>query len=501
VTWALVLLQALVAVPGFEAAPPAVEERVALPHVADALRAETTDQRTTSFDAALALLPRPTRFRGAVQCVRGYMLMATNPVANKTAGTGAIDECYRLNPDVPLAQRMKADAAFWNDDITTGATLLASAIRREPRLAQGLEDEQLDAIFRHLQYSQAFDARRALVTALAGTDVARNDASRYSGWVRESVLERVGKGDLAGAGTLLPYVVDPSDGLMMLVDQRYAALWPRVEDWANGTLEVQREALVRATRASYEIDATLGRARGVAGVLGRTGHVDEGLALLERAIAAFGAPRDDYDYARGVVRLANQRAEAGERNPERVLAPMRAALAGGITGPMLVNVVPNMAITEIALGRPKDALATLDRYPSAPDKVETAAAYGYFVAIRGCALARLGRTKEARAALAEVQRSYAANVGSVDLAIGCIGNDAQVLAHWLARVDDPETRGAALMAMTAARSGVADDPLSVTDARLKAISGRTEVTARLARYARPLPASYLPALNGWRTAK
>jgi hypothetical protein len=502
---ALLLLQAAGGIPGigpgFGGAQPTAEERLALPHVADAMRATTPDARRKSFDAAMALLPQPTRFRGAVQCLRGPMLMSADAAANRAAGLQAIDECYRLNPDVPLAQRVKADALFFTNDWAGGATLLASAIRREPRLARGLNDSRLDTLFRRLGYARAFAERRALVAALAGTDVARNDAARYSGWVRESVLERIGTGDLAEAARLLPYVVDPADGLQMLVDRRYEPLWPRIDEWAGGTLEVQREALVRAARASYDIEPTLARARSVAGVLARTGHAGEGAALLGRAITAFGAPRDDYDYAVGVVRLARLTAEAGERDADRILAPLRAALANGVAGPMLVNVVPNLAMFQVALGRPADALATLERHPIASGKVETRAAYGYFVAIRGCALAKLRRTAEARAALAEVERSYRANPASVDLATACIGSDEQLLAQWLKRADDPETRTGALIAMTRARAGVSDDPLSPSGERLRAVAGRAQVSERLARYARELPAGYGPALNGWRAVK
>lgn len=498
---ALPMLQALTAVPGFERAPPTPEERIALPHVADAVRAATPAARRASLDTALYLLPKPTRFRGAVQCVRGATLLSADVVVNKASGSAAIDECYRLNPDVPLAQRMRADTAFLNGDYKTGATLLASAVRAEPRLAQGLKEDQLDSVFRQLGYAGANAERGALVVALAGTDAARDNPARYSGWVRADVLDRVEKGDLAGAGALLPYIVDPGDALTMIVDRRYEPLWPRIDEWAGGDLARQRDAMVLAARAAYASGPGLLRARGLADVLARTGHADEAVTVLAQAVAAFGAPRDDYDYARGVVKLSGVTSAAGERDAKRILAPMRAALAGGMAGPMLVNVVPNLAIDQIALGQPADAIATLDRYPVDAGRVEQPQAFGYFVAIRGCAQARLGHAAKAKAALAAVTRDYAANVGAVDLATGCIGDDAQVLARWIARVDDPDTRSGALLAMYGARAGIDDDPLSVTDASLRAISSRAAVTAKLARYGRAPAAGYLPAMRGWRAPK
>lgn len=506
---ALLVLQALAlgqapglaAVPGFERSPPAAEERIALPHVADALRAASPVARRVSLDTALYLLPRPTRFRGAVQCVRGSALLSADAVANRAAGTAAIDECYRLNPDVPLAQRMRADVAFMNEDFRTGATLLTKALRAEPGLARGLGDDQLDSVFRRLGYAGAIAERRELVVALSGTDAARDNVARYSGWVRAAVLDRVERGDLSGAATLLPYVADPADGLTMLVDRRYAPLWPRIDEWAGGTLERQRDAMVEAARAAYAADRGLKRARGLAEVLARTGHAPEAATMLAQAVAAFGAPRDDYDYARAVVKLAGVTALAGERDAGRILAPLRAGLAKGVTGPMLVNIVPNLAVVQIALGRPADAIATLDRYPSDPAKVEQPQAFGYFVAIRGCAERRLGRAAQATAALDTVTRDYAANVGAVDLATGCIGSEAQVLTRWLARVDDPETRSGALLAMYGAQAGIDDDPLSVTQQGLRAIAARAEVAAGLARYGRAPAASYLPAMRGWRAAR
>lgn len=498
---ALLVLQALTSVPGFERSPPTPEERIALPHVADAFRAATPVARRASLDTALYLLPKPTPFRGAVQCVRGATLLSADVMVNKASGSAAIDECYRANPDVPLAQRMRADTAFLNGDYRTGATLLARAVRAEPRLAQGLNDGQLDTVFRQLGYAGANAERRALVVALAGTDAARDNAARYSGWVRASVLDRVEKGDVAGAGALLPYVVDPGDALTMLVDRRYEALWPRIDEWAGGDLTRQRDAMVLSARGAYAAGPGLLRARALAEVLARTGHADEAVTVLAQAVEAFGAPRDDYDYARGVVKLSGVTAAAGERDAKRILAPMRAALAGGVAGPMLINVVPNLAIVQVALGAPSDAIATLDRYPIDATKVENAQAYGYFVAIRGCAEARLGREAKAQAALTTVTRDYAANVGAVDLATGCIGDGAQVLARWIARVDDPDTRSGALLAMYGAQAGIDDDPLSVTDRALRAIATRAEVTAKLAQYGRAPAAGYLPAMRGWRAAK
>jgi hypothetical protein len=499
---ALLILQAatsaVTAVPGFERSPPMAEERIALPHVADALRAANPIARRASLDTALYLLPKPTRFRGAVQCLRGAALLSADVVANKLPGSVAIDECHRLNPDVPLARRMRADTAFLNDDVRTGATLLAQAISADSQLARGLKEDQLDTVFRQLGYAGATAERRALVVALSKTDAARDNAARYSGWVRAGVLDRVEKGDLAGAGALLPYIVDPADALTMLVDRRYEPLWPRVDEWAGGDLVRQRDALVAAARAAHAADPELSRARALADVLARTGHAPEAVTVLTQAVAAFGTPRDDYDYARAVVKLSGVTAAAGERDARRILAPMRAALAGGVAGPMLVNVVPNLAISQIALDRPADALATLDRYPIDVSKVETAQAFGYFVAIRGCAEAKLGRAARARAALATVTRDYAANLGAVDLATGCIGDDAQVLARWLARVDDPDTRSGALLAMYGEQAGTSDDRLAVNKHALRAISTRAEVRAKLAQYGRAPAAGYLPAMRGWR---
>ncbi len=344
-------------------------ERAALPALRVAFTAPDPAEQLAALDKVLAMLPQPTRLRGAVQCARGGLQQ--NLGQNAQAAT---DECYRINPDQPFAA-VKARLDFMSGSPGEGARLLASAIRADPRIALSMNSSVWERLLRQLGYAGRGVDRQQLVLALADTPTAAADAVFYSGLVRAAMLDRMNHDDLTGSEALLPKVIDPEDGLAMLIDRRFEPLWPRLEEWANRDLVIQRDVLERSARAAYHLDPGLDTRNRLAAVLVRTGHLTEGVAVL-RSAGDGVTPRADDAFYQGIaaVRLSRYIATSGERDPALVLAPMERMLAGGVTArtSYLQNVVPNLAIDDIALGRPEQAIAVLDRYPSALIGVRTA---------------------------------------------------------------------------------------------------------------------------------
>lgn len=486
----------------FHGAPVAADEAAGLAHLRAAERAAAAPAPdgaalAAELDAALAALPRDTPLRWATQCLRA------------SAGVGdaqaAGDECLRHYPDQRGVLMRRALAAFDAGEPGTGATLVANALRGHPEIAERLEPSTTDGWLRQLDYAGLAGERSVLVAALAQSRFGASDPGARSTMLREAALDRLARGDATGAQALADQVIDPGDLLDMLVDRRYAALWPAVAASAGPGLEGARERFVATARAAYEAHPDAGRRRMLAGILDRTGHADEAIALLRATLAEPAGPgRDDWYRAAAAVRLPHLLARAGGSDADALLAPMRAELAGGgavADHPELGNVVPNLALAQIALGRPADGLATLDRYPLG--QVESPAAGAFVLAIRACALHRLGRDAEAAPLLAQVAGAFAGNAQANMIAVDCTGDaDARARA-WIARVGDPRLRGSALEAMARARLPVdpTADPLDVAPEPLRAVARRADVAAAFATFGRSPGPGYAAALGQWRGSR
>lgn len=486
----------------FHGAPVAADEAAGLAHLRAAERAaaapapDRTAAAAAELDAALAALPRDTPLRWATQCLR-----ASAGVGDEQA---AGDECLRHYPDQPGVLMRRALAAFVTGESGTGATLVATVLRRHPEIGERLEPATTDGWLRQLDYDRLAGERAALVAALAGSRFGADDPGARSAVLREAALDRLATDDATGARTLADQVLDPADLLQMLVDRRYAALWPAVAAAAGPGLEGARERFVATARAAYEARPDAGRRRMLAGVLERTGHADEALAALRATLAEPAGPgRDDWYHASAAVRVPHLLARAGGGDADALLAPMRAELAGGTVAdhPELGNVVPNLALAQIALGRPADALATLDRYPLGT--VESPAAGAFVLAIRACALHRLGREAEAGPLLVEVAGAFASNAEANTIATNCAGDaDARARA-WIARVRDPGQRAVALVAMARARQPVdpTADPLDPGRDALRPVAARRDVAAAFAAFGRAPGPGYAAALGQWRARR
>ena len=220
--------------------------------------------------------------------------------------------------------------------------------------------------------------------------------------------------------------------LAMLVDRRFEPLVARIEAWAGGDLEVQRDALVARLRSATSLEPTLGRARDTATVLARTAmHRRRWRCSIVRSRPSVRRATITIMRAAwcGSPRCARAPASATRHASWR---RMKAALANGVTGPMLVNVVPNLAIDQIALGQPAAALATLDRYPTTPDKVRDGRSLRLFrrdPRLRAGELGRKPAMRRRRSARSNALRQQLR--ARPTLAIACAGSDAEVAAQWM----------------------------------------------------------------------
>jgi len=318
-----------------------------------------------------------------------------------------------------------------------------------------------------------------------------------------TVRERVRRGDLVGATALLPSIISTRVGVKLLIDRQYEPIWPGVAQWAGGDLKMQRELLLQNGQAVFKAASTPSNRVAYAMALKETGHRAEAITLLGSWLADPAAVGDDPWYRNiAAVKVGRWLGEAGQRSAG--IALMEAALnSPDGRDESAMNVVPNLVIEQLMAGDAAGALRTLDQHQPAPDALETQAANGFFIALRACAEGRLGHQEAALAGLRQVMAVYSTVDQAVTLAVACIGTPDEQAKAWMAQVDDPDQRSAALMELASARYRAAQalPPESFTEAMLRRLAERPDVQTASARLGRDLPPTYLPALDDFAPVK
>lgn len=505
--WAVAAgLASLLAAPAWaqqEDRPPTPAERAAWALIQQAQAAASAGDlaaEAKALDAALGGLPERALPRGRLQCWRAIRLFDTQPAKAREA----LAECRDLAADDPQGQALAANVLLRDEQVEPAARLLVAAMQRNPGGFAGCGTGDVDEVrtlLRKLEYAGLPQLRADFVDTLATTSCGNGDPAFLSGLMREAILTRLAGGAIDRARASLAAVVDPQDMLQMLVDRRYAAIWPDIDRAAAGTLEPQRAALLYQLRTRHAAEPSLESIRKLAYALDVTGHRSEAIRILRAAIVNPALP-DPERYARATMatRLGNLLNAAGETRVAVVTAALRDLLQE-LPGPGkdgLWNAVPNLAIWLINYGEPGEALAALERSDSDRAPLDAPAANGYFVALKACARFRKG---EARAGpmLASIATDYATNPGAVRIATMCGPDAAAQRAFLLKLMDDPERGGTLLLDLIRLRTlgpgkGVV---LSLGDKALVAALADPAFARALDARARDPGPGYHAALGKW----
>lgn len=219
-------------------------------------------------------------------------------------------------------------------------------------------------------------------------------------------------------------LVTPAEVLPLLVDRRLAFLWPTLTNWAGPSLErlsarvlADSDAAFARGKKAYGNDV-LPYWSGKAGaryervlLLLQTGRAEQGLALLQQTVAKWTPQNSwDCDEQGGLINsLAGRLAERGRVDEaDRLLAAAPQTLG---PGSHLLSAMTSRGLILAHSGRYQEALTAADAASQAYEAYAKSiggmlrtipGSERYFAAIRGCALAGLGRTAEAQAALVPV---------------------------------------------------------------------------------------------------
>jgi hypothetical protein len=474
---------------------PQPDEMVGAAAFARALEAKRPADQIIDLDSALAKLPRPTRFRGQVQCFRGWALGGLG--RNAEAET-AYAECYRLRPDDPYAVWSASFVALGKRDVRRGVRLMLAAVKLDPAPLADYDQSAMESILRQLSYERQDGLRAELITALSAAGFGRDDPAWTSVQARDALDALLAAGERERAAALLPLILVPRIGLELLIDRRYEALWPDIEGWAGGTLTAQRDAYVTATKAAFETDPSLASRRNYAGALSAAGRNAEARELLAAALLDQKYWDDTRYYIIMIaIRLSGMLEADGK--VDEALATLRRIK---IVTPLVKyeaasNIMPNEAQMLITAERYAEALKLLESETPPPSKVENRAALGFYTALQACALRGLKRDAEADGMLLALERDAPGNLAAQQIADGCARKPADQKARWKDALNSPSRRSEALLAFLDMKR---QSPRP-RDTFIKAPPVTdTETETLFNRLGRTLPASFDAALDGWTEA-
>ncbi|GAA4762268.1 hypothetical protein GCM10023219_03160 [Stakelama sediminis] len=488
---ALLLLQA---VP--QPAPPSDAEAAQKAQTINTL--PTDAAKVDAMAKLIASLPSDSRIRPTLICWRSSLIQKLK----RPDALAEARQCAQVNPDFPPAQWMLIQALLDKGLLVEAAHFIETGVQEKPELFARLDSDTIASLARRLDYAGQSEEKLHLLTTLADAGFHRDHPMEYSGYAEAGIRQHLARNDSPAAVKLLDGVLDPQDILTMLVDRRYQAIWPDIEQWSGGTLAKQRDALVAHAQTEYQYDPNPQKRLDLANALYSTGHPAEAIAMLQKEVAEPDAMKTigEFGYVMTLIRLTRFRQETGDGDLDSVTALERSQLSGPIaSGNPQWNLVPNLAKTYLMADKPARALALLNRFDTSKNAgLEDAQANGYFVALRACALYGMGNSDTAAPLVNTLEQKFSANKSALIIGVGCTSDQTAQIALIRSALEDPSRRGDMLLNLTRARQAADMPPTDPTDILYRKLVKTPQIKALLAQYARPLPPSYIPALHEWR---
>jgi tetratricopeptide (TPR) repeat protein len=231
------------------------------------------------FDEALAIA---RKFESAGPEGQAYVaaMQASALVGLKrdSEARALVAKAKELAPSSPDSSRVMFLGGLLTDRPDVAADALDRMIAIAPDMVRELNWEWIRFFLGHEpkgQDSRNEDRRIALARIGYGGE------TEVGHWRAANAVDiLVKRGDFSGAGEFLEYVNEPRAFENMLIQRRYAALWPQLETLAGPHLEKIREASLRSARAEYaSAPDDHDKLQLLANALRHAGRFDEAMAL------------------------------------------------------------------------------------------------------------------------------------------------------------------------------------------------------------------------------
>ena len=396
------------------------------------------------LDAVLAKLPRPTPLRGMVQTVRAGVLAANKDLSPAVA---AVEDALRLLPDDPRPKLVATGIFTFAGSPQRAADLWMQASLESPDFARLSDRYVMLALIGRLTdlgdrtRADRISARLDEIGFSSGLAPERSAAALAR--TREAVR---GKED-GEALQSVTAIGDPNDLLTLYIDKRYAALWPRIAEWAGPDLAAQSLRYLGDLRGSWvaadDFETATPYARRLADLQAYGVVVTLFLPMFTRVEP--GKENPGVEFLAPVVARALLHEGRGTE-ARALLARVAAAMPANDKGNALNIDASYLTLAGLATNWPEVVTrsdAFLARALSLAANVNLASVVGV-QAWRACALWQTGKTVEAQQATAEVLLREATSPSAAMQVHICHGDTAAARKLLITRLADENTRSWAL---------------------------------------------------------
>lgn len=183
-----------------------------------------------TLDDALARLSQPTPLRGFVQLVRSGALIEAE---KSTEAREAIEESIRLLPEYSGPLFVATSIYAYSDQPGRAADYLLRASRIDPEIVAASTEYEIDNVMRRLAFVDDYRRIRILSERLLEIGWKAESVGAQSSLVARTIESRMAQAEVAGAAAMVPKLLAPGNSRALLVQNRYRAIWPDIERWAD----------------------------------------------------------------------------------------------------------------------------------------------------------------------------------------------------------------------------------------------------------------------------
>jgi tetratricopeptide (TPR) repeat protein len=321
--------------------------------------------------------------------------------------------------------------------------------------------------------------RRRFLKVLGSDSYAPDDAFGSNDWFRiPYAVLLAGEGNGEGARAVLSKLKTPTGLAEASLDPRLRAVMPPAVDMraaAEAELASHKDAMqLHPDRLAAVVQA--------AGDLRQLGRDQESVTLLNSVAAKLNDPEafSDRDEQMSWWWDSLGRAYTTLGRYDEALSAFQKGGSQKEGGSLNFSQLINLAAMQNDFGRGEEALKTLKAFD---DPARKGSPYGVMQIhiVRACGFATAGRPAEAAADLAFIKAHDKDDPAALGDTLLCLGDMDGAAAAFIARLDDPDRRAAALRTLSDFDAPPASKPIGVGSKRLPALKQRPDVKAAIAR--------------------
>lgn len=399
------------------------------------------------LDRLLAEVPSPTKARGSIQLMRTQLLLR---LGRESEAQLAVQESIRLLPDYSGPLFVASEVTAFGRNPGASADYFIRASRIDPDRAANTSAYNVFNLLRRLRQAGDEQKIEALTDRLVQINWVGDNLDGRSIVVRDAILLKLKRKDVAGARALVTELVDPSMQYSLLAQKIAEPIWGDIENWGGQRLEKQWSAYLREAKRRFSASNDLDDATDYLSALTKARKDQEAIATFLPIFMSEDRSRKDEPLLFGAVTLAGALARSERFDEQDALYEWLGRIwpIGSTTNAL--NLTANHAAWLMIRGDNDRALAMIDATLAAAvkagDEVNADAIAGMHQ-IRACVLAKSGRGPAAAASAAQGELSFLVDPAKVAKMHLCLGQEGEAKKVVLRALSTETTRTEMLLAL------------------------------------------------------